>query len=56
MGQLTNANDLLIGKDAGTKCSVPNSSSGLIFVKIRADFYQKSGQNPAKNPGETKML
>ena len=33
-------------------CSVPNSSSGLIFVKIRAE----SGQIFSKNPGKTKIL
>ena len=32
--------------------SVPNSSSGLIFVKIRAE----SGQIFSKNPGKTKIL
>ena len=37
---------------AGEITSVTNSSSGLIFVKIRADFQQISGQNPGKNPGE----
>ena len=34
--------------DRGTSCSVPNSSSGLIFVKMRAE----SGRNFSKNPGK----
>ena len=33
------------------QCSVPNSSSGLIFVKIRAE----SGRIFSKNPGKIRV-
>ena len=35
--------------------SVPNSSSGLIFVKIRAESGRIFSKNPGKNPGKTKF-
>ena len=35
--------------------SVTNSSSGLIFVKIRAESGRIFSKNPGKNPGETKF-
>ena len=34
-------------------CSVPNSSSGLIFVKIRAESGRIFSENPGKNLGLT---
>ena len=33
--------------------SATNSSSGLIFVKIRAESGRIFSENPGKNPGET---
>ena len=36
--------------------SVPNSSSRLIFVKIRAESGRIFSKNPGKNPGKTKIL
>ena len=40
----------------GCWCSVPYSSSGLIFIKIRAESGRIFSKNPGKNPGKTKIL